>query len=147
MKIAGNDKAYHSYTVRPDPDQRSDNEIYNAGLIVEPLQEVCLPPLTRAIITVKNIENLPENIFGYINQDTAWQEDCVYVENFFIERSEPDIIKITLANKSMTYTFKLTAKLMYGGLIIRRFRRMDDRYFKQFIENFRSEILEKGNNF
>ena len=147
MKVAGNDKAYFYCTVRPYFDQRTETEIYKAGISVVPLQEVILPPFTRAIITVSNKEKLPGNICGYILQDDAWQDDFVFVEYFFIERSDPEHIKITLANKSPTFAFKLRANISYGGLVITRFRKVDDRYFVKLRENFRTEIIDLGKTF
>ena len=144
MKVAGNDTSYHYSTVKPDPDQRSGDEIYKAGICVVPIYYHCIAPCTREIISVENTLDLPNNILGYVAQDKIWQDESVFIENFFIERSDPERIKITFVNKSDTKTLKLIQGCSYGGIVIQRFRRYDDRFFQRMKQNFRVEIIPKG---
>lgn len=93
---------------------------------------------------MENTLDLPNNILGYVIQDNIWQEESLFVENLFIERSDPTRIKITLMNKSDTKTLYLNQGCSYGGLIIRRFRKYDDRFFQRMKQNFRDEIIPRG---
>ena len=79
-----------------------------------------------------------------MHQARAWQEDNINIENFYIENSEPEHIKITLSNTSQTYYLKLKEGYVYGNLIVRRFRKFDDRFFQRFKEKFRTDVLERG---
>ena len=139
-----NHENYDWKIVRPDPDQRSWGEIYNSEIKLNPENDVLLPPYTRTIVTVENTNKLPSNIHGFIHQSQAWQEDNINFENFYIEKSSPESIKITLTNTSNTYTLRLAGGINYGYLVIRRFRKYDDRFFQKFNERFRSDFLEKG---
>ena len=130
--------------VRPDPDQRESEEVYKSEINLKLLYDIELPPYQRRVISVRNNNKLPGNIFGYIHQSAVWQEDNINVENFYIEKNDQEYIKITLTNTSATYTLQLTEGYYYGNLIVRRFRKFDDRFFQKFKDKFRSDVLDKG---
>ena len=146
-QLPPNHSEYDWKLVRPDPDQRASGEVYSSEIKLKPIFNVFLPPYTRTIISVKNSNKLPENIYGFIHQTQAWQEDNINLENFYIEKSSPDRIKITLSNTSTTSTLRLTGGLSYGNLVIRRFRKYDDRFFQKLKDKFTTNVIDKGKIF
>ena len=140
-----NHSKYDWKFVRPDPDQRSFGEIYKSEIELKIISDLFLPPYSRAVISVLNRNNLPNNIFGYIHQAHSFQEDNINIENFYVEMSAPEIIKITLTNTSNTYNLRLAAGISYGNLVVRRFRKYDDRFIQGIKEKFKTEVLQKGN--
>ena len=120
------------------------DEVYKSEIKLKPLNDVFLPPYTRTIVSVKNKHKLPENIHGFVHQSQTWQDDNISVENFYVEKSSPKIIKLTLTNTSTCYTLRLAGGLSYGRLLIRRFRKYDDRFFQRLKDNFKIDVLDKS---
>ena len=131
--------------VRPDKDQRVKNEEYNAGITLVPQSTVFVHPFQRAVFSVENRQKLPSNIFGYVEQNLCSEIDGnALIENFYIEKSNPNLVQITLVNRSDTRPLELEATKCYGGLVVSRFRKYNDRYFKTFKESFKTDVLHKG---